>query len=339
MLCTGPIWGYGYYPDIDYTSGDSFLVHWYGFLDHESDITLYELSLADRCLSSGELIKKNATNTSFFEAKFPDSALEINATFLGKRFVTVIAINNAMEPSDVLCSDGITRDIMPPEIINIALSHAKWSYSTYCMDNSTWILRSDLVKVQLNESHAPSCDSNPRSALVEALPIGLEIDEHLPFSNTIEGTNNTLDELFNSYDANQMIYIPNDRIHLQWDAIIYTSPIDEFLVGFGRTSDESDAPSLIDYETTHTKKFFEIRHAAIGTDGEFFIFLKAVSKTGLETIIPIGPVLIDESPPNVKDIPDVSMEDGNIVIGWDVDTFYDDEQTESIDMIKFQIGM
>ena len=227
---------------------------------------------------------------------------------------------------------------MPPEIINVALSHAKWSYSTYCMDNTTWMLRSDLVKVQLNESHAPTCDSNSRSALVEALPIGLDIDEHHPISTIIEDTNNTLDEMFNSYDSNQMIYLPHDRMRLQWDAIIDTSPIDEFLVGFGRTSDESDAPSLIDYETTHTKRFFEIRHAAIGTD-EFFIFLKAISKTGLETIIPIGPILIDETPPNAKDIPDVSMEDGNIVIGWDVDTFYDDEQTESIDIMKFQIGM
>ena len=336
---TGPIWDYGDYPDIDYTSGDSFLVHWYGFLDHESDIKLYELSLSDRCLSAEEIFKKNETDTFFFDVNFPDNALEINATFTGKRFVSVVALNNAMEPSNVICSDGISRDISPPpQILNITLEHAKWSYSTYCYENTTWLLRSDLVKVQLPESDEPGCESNSRSLLVEALPIALDINEYHPISDMIERSNKTINEILKPYDSNKIIYLPNDMISLQWDVVNAISQIDEFLIGFGRTADERDAPGLVDYVSTHTKRFFEIRHAAVGTDEEFFMFLKALSKAGLETIIPIGPILIDETPPNVKYIPAVTIDAGDMVVGWDVESFSDDQQTEPIDMIKFQIG-
>ena len=331
--------GYGSYPDIDYTSGDSFLVHWYGFLDHESDIKLYELSLSDRCLSAEEIIKKNMTDTLFFDASFPDNALEINATFTGKRFVSVVALNNAMEPSNVICSDGISRDISHPRILNISLEHAMWSYSTYCYDNTTWMLLSDLVKVQLPDSDEPGCESNSRSLLVEAIPTALDIDEHHPISDMIERGNKTIGEQLKTYDSDELIYLPNDRISLQWDVVNEISQTDEFLIGFGRTADERDAPGLVDYVSTHTKRFFEIRHAAVGTDEEFFMFLKAVSKAGLETIIPIGPILIDETPPNVQFIPAVTIDAGDIIVGWDVDTFSDDQQTEPIDMIKFQIGM
>ena len=330
--------GYGIYPDIDYISGDSFLVHWYGFLDHESDIKLYELSLSDRCSSAEEIIKKNETDTLFFDVKFPDNALEINATFTGKRFVSMVALNNAMEPSNVICSDGISRDISPPPILNISLKHAKWSYSTYCSENTTWILRSDLVKVQLPDSDEPGCESNSGSILVEAIPTALDIDENHPISDMIKRANKTIDELFKSYDSNEIIYIPNDRISLEWNVVNDISQIDEFLIGFGRTADERDAPGLVDYVSTHTKRFFEIHHAAVGTDEEFFMFLKAVSKAGLETIIPIGPILIDETPPNVQFIPAVTIDAGDILVGWDVDTFSDDQQTEPIDMIEFQIG-
>ena len=340
---TGPIWGYGYYPDIDYISGDSFLVHWYGFLDHESEIKLYKLGLCDRCLSAEEIITGNtsASDAVFLNVSFPDNALEMNATFTGTRFVSVIALNNAMEPSDVVCSDGISRDISPPEIHNITLSHAKWSYSIYCHDNTTWLLRSDLVKVKLLDSEVRECGSNSRSRLLEAIPTQKDIDGYYPVSDMLERANKTLDDLYTllkSHDSNEIIYLPNDRINLQWNVETDISQIEEFLVGFGRTREEEDAPGLVEYISTHAKRFFEIRHAAIGTDEEFFLFLKAVSKAGLETIIPIGPLLVDETPPNVKYIPSVTIEAGEIIVGWETDTFFDDQQTDPISMLTFQIG-
>ena len=107
----------------------------------------------------------------------------------------MVALNNVMEPSNVICSDGISRDISPPQILNITLEHAKWSYSTYCYDNTTWILRSDLVKIQPSDSDEPGCESNSRSLLVEALPFALDINEYHPISDMIELSNKTINEM------------------------------------------------------------------------------------------------------------------------------------------------
>ena len=339
---SGPIWGYGYYPDIDYTSGDSFLVHWYGFLDHESNIKLYRLALAERCLSTAEVAAMNTTSDPVFaDILFPDNGLEINASFTGTRYVSVIALNNAMDPSDAVCSDGITRDISPPEISDIRIAHASWSDSIYCHNNDSWLLRSDLMKVKLPHSDGCECSSDSNSPLVEALPIQLDINDYQSVADKLEELNRTLVYLcsvISSYDSSEIIYLPNDHINLQWNVVNGMSQTDEYLVGFGRSPEERDAPGLLDYVSTHTKRFFEIRHAAIGTDEEFFMFLKAVNKAGLETIIPIGPLLIDETPPKVKSIPKIYIDAEEILVGWENDTFIDDEQTSPVNKITLEIG-
>ena len=342
-ILSGPILGSGFYPDIDYTCAKSFLVHWYGFLDHESEIRIYRLALADRCLSAEETVAMNTaiSDSVYADVAFPKNALEMTANFTGRRFVTLIALNNAMEPSEAVCSDGISRDISPPKVTDNKIAHASWSDSIYCHNNETWFLRSDLTKVKLPYSVDCECNVDAVSPFAEALPIKLDMNDYTSITDTLEELNKTLDYLcsaFAQYDTNEIIYLPNDHIDLQWNVENDISQTDEFLIGFGTSSEEKDAPGLVDYVSTHTKHFFDIRHAAIGTDELFFIFLKAVSKAGLTTVIPIGPVLIDETPPIVSSIPIVMIDSGDIIVGWDNDAFHDDEQTGPIDKITFEIG-
>ena len=342
-ILSGPILGSEYYPDIDYTSANSFLVHWYGFLDHESEVRIYRLALADRCLSAEEAVSMNTTisDSVYADVAFPENALEMTANFTGRRFVTLIALNNAMEPSEAVCSDGISRDISRPKVTDIRIAHASWSDSIYCHNNETWLLRSDLTKFKLPYSEDCECNAVSDSPFAEALPTTLDVNDYTSITDTLEELNKTFDYLcsaFEQFDTNEIIYLPNDRIELQWNVENDISQTDEFFVGFGMSPEEKDAPGLVDYVSTHTKHFFDIHHAAIGTDELFFIFLKAVSKAGLTTVIPIGPVLIDETPPIVRSVPDVMIDSGDIIVGWDNDAFHDDEQTGPIDKITFEIG-
>ncbi|KAH3708882.1 hypothetical protein DPMN_068341 [Dreissena polymorpha] len=41
--------------DIDYTSESSFIVHWYGFIDHESGIKMYRVAIAKSCLTTDDI--------------------------------------------------------------------------------------------------------------------------------------------------------------------------------------------------------------------------------------------------------------------------------------------
>ena len=327
-------------------------MHWHGFIDHESGIKLYRVGLAQRCLTKEELYQRNASLSEivFDEVSYPENIIKLPANFNGKRFVTVIALNNAMDPSEAVCSDGISRDITTPQILNITIFNAKWSESLYCNDNMTWFLRSDLVKVQLTNS--PSCKracknninlrllNSIRSQVVNFVGNGTYslLQKVSSIENYLNAESDFLCSKFPKYDSN-IIYLPNDHIVLSWDVGDSISQIREFLVGFGKTSSEENAPGLLSYKSTGNKKSFKIHHAGIGTDDEFFIFLKAISKAGLETIIPIGPILIDMTPPRYSAVPEVKVVGDNIVVGWENDTLFDDEQTEKISQILFQIGM
>ncbi|KAH3708849.1 hypothetical protein DPMN_068308 [Dreissena polymorpha] len=142
--------------DIDYTSDDSFMVHWHGFIDHESGIKLYRIGLAERCLTREELY--NLVNVkvmiAYTELPYQETSVRLLANFTGKSYVTVIALNNAMEASNPVCSDitGITRDKSAPSIRNITLQHATWSESIVCHKGRPHLLQSNLRKVPLHNS-------------------------------------------------------------------------------------------------------------------------------------------------------------------------------------------
>jgi len=142
--------------DIDYTSDDSFLVHWQGFIDHESGIKLYRLGLSHRCLGKNELY--NFTHVSdvsvYMEMPFSQQSVRVQANFTGKQYVTIIALNNAMESSEAVCSDGITRDLSPPEIRNLTLQHGRWSESIMCTETDVFLLESNLQKVKLQNTNS-----------------------------------------------------------------------------------------------------------------------------------------------------------------------------------------
>ena len=356
-ICTFNIFtGPDGYSDIDYTDDEMFYVNWHGFIDHESGIRLYRVGLADRCLSKEEVYQMNdsVSEAIFAEANDPDNVVQLPATFTGKRYVTGIAINNAMDPSDPVCSDGISKDLSPPEFRNIIIDNARWSESLYCFENKTWFLQSDLIRVKLADVHScnSACNFETSWPFIEAIPVisadeGITesvVNRNVTHTELLSERNSTLisDILcseFSVYDSNSLIYLPNDHINMHWDISDEFSQIEDFFVGFGESDSEAIAPGLVNYQSTDKRFFFTVNHIAVGTDKEFFIFLKAVNKAGLETIMTIGPVLVDQTPPKFTYIPEVHIDGDNVVVGWENDTFFDEEQTAEIHQISFQIGM
>ena len=140
--------------DIDYTSDDSIMVHWHGFIDHESGIKMYKIGMDKRCLSLEEMHQtRNATSMlQYQETSSTVSSIRLTANFTGKMFITIIALNNALAASKVVCSDGITRDLSPPELRNVTLQHGSWSESIICHEGLTWLFHSSLTKLPLHST-------------------------------------------------------------------------------------------------------------------------------------------------------------------------------------------
>ncbi|XP_053376618.1 uncharacterized protein LOC123534121 [Mercenaria mercenaria] len=321
--------------DIDYISEDSFIVHWHGFIDHESGIKSYRIGLANRCLGQAELynFSINADIEFYADVLYSETSIRIPANFTGKRFVSIIALNNAMDPSKCVCSDGVTRDTSPPEPRNISLQHSTWSESIACFAGNTWLLHSSVSKVLLHNtstcfdlcSHSFHDDSIVSAFLVRDEKIDSDISDFLC-------------QTLPKYNNNTVIYLPNDHIYLSWDVDETISQLEDFFVGIGYDPTEWKSPHIDDYKSTARKKNFKRRHEGIGSNSLFYIFLKIVNKAGLEKVTTLGPVLIDETPPLKRGIPEVNIVGENVVIGWENDTFYDMEQLEQIKSVFFQFG-
>ena len=324
------------------------MVHWHGFIDHESGIKLYRVALATWCLSKQELFGRNGTavDVTVMEIDSSDNTIRFNANFTGKRYVSVLALNNAMEPSDVACSDGITKGNSPPRFLNVSLANAKWVESIYCNDNKTWLLRNDLVKVELHgdENCRQTCATEqqfpfPDSLLSpQLLSVGLANDSMKLLNDQYHERADFFCSELPRYNPTNVIYIPNDQLSMQW-AVADGIQVHDFYVGFGNDASEEDLPGILDYVSTNRMTFFKLHHSGIGTDKEFFVFLKGVNKASIATILTIGPVIIDETPPHIKSAPVVNIEADFIYVGWAKESFDDEEQTEPINQIFFQIGI
>ena len=68
------------------------------------------------------------------------------------------------------------------------------------------------------------------------------------------------------------------------------------------------------------------------------MYIKSLSKTGVEKTIPIGPIIIDSTP--VKIVKDLLVEsqDNFIYIGWENERFIDEEEIEPVSSIYFRFG-
>ncbi|KAH3708759.1 hypothetical protein DPMN_068218 [Dreissena polymorpha] len=321
--------------DIDYTSDDYFIVHWHGFIDHESGIKLYRIGLADICLTREDFYNISELNASFTykELPFQITSVRLPANFTGKRFVTVLALNNAMEASNPVCSDGITRDMSAPGIRNVTLQNAAWSESIVCHKGQPYLLHSNLKKVPLNNTMICSnlCNAKLETAIGYYLPT-------YSAASKDEEISNFLCRNLPFYKNESIIFLPTDHIVLEWDVEESGSQIEDFFVGFGLDATETNSPSLVDYMSTQRKPFFRRKHEGIGTNELFNIFIKTVNKAGLSSISTLGPILIDQTPPLYNNIPKVTFEESHIMFAWESNTFYDDEQIAQINQIIFQLG-
>ncbi|KAH3736675.1 hypothetical protein DPMN_043248 [Dreissena polymorpha] len=269
------------------------------------------------------MVYKELTETS---VRFP-------ANFTGKRFVTIIALNHAMESSKPVCSDGITRDTSAPLIRNLTIGHAAWTETVICQKGIPYLLQSNLQKVTLNNTTTclRICNLTTDTIIVDSLPTDLSASKDQDISNF-------LCKHLTLYSKETVVYMPNDDIVLNWEVEESGSQIDDFYVGLGLDTTELNAPRLVDYISTDRNTYFRHRHEAIGSEELLYVFIKTVNKAGLSNIVTLGPILIDQTPPQYKYIPRVTIAAETIVFSWQADTFYDDEQTAKLDQISFQFG-
>ena len=206
------------------------MVQWHGFIDHESDIKEYHIAIAPRCLNAEEMANLSLVDNleEHLVVDHPETSARLQANFTGKMFTTMVAMNNAMDPSYPVCSDGITRDVTAPRLEDVTVRNGRWSESLLCWDSRAWILTEDMSKVLLNDTTV--CQTRcAMSVNTDAFPPAIpttaldDVDEEL--------SDLKCDSLSSYSNDETIVYLPDDHIHLEWRIDEDGSQIDDFSRG------------------------------------------------------------------------------------------------------------
>ncbi|XP_076106390.1 uncharacterized protein LOC143075038 [Mytilus galloprovincialis] len=319
--------------DIDYTSINEFTVHWHGFIDHESGIKFYRVAIGRGCIKNLKDMTTGNINGSFVQETPHVSTKMVFPDGYGKYHVTVIAFNNAMSPSKIACSDGITYDESVPEIVNVSIKHAQTVESIGCYDGIPWLMKQNLLRVNLSGDECSKvCRNKSNDDIFTLLPITLET------INEDNAVSKFMCRSLSHYKQN-FIYTPTDLFHITLNISEDHSQIAHAYVGFGRDKSLIDSPDLMDYTKTHHLTSYIQHHPGLIGEEQIFVFIKVQNRAGLDTKIWFGPILADETPPVCQDIPKPVIDNGYVIARWDIRDFYDTEQTEEIGSVMFRMGI
>nr|KAG5706497.1 hypothetical protein BaRGS_032890 [Batillaria attramentaria] len=294
--------------EMDFTSSDVVHVRWHGFLDHESGILLYRVVLADRCLTDQEM---DATH---------------NATEVEQGEMTSFRF-----PSE----DGITYDTTKPRLVNVSITHARTGQEVACTHpDQPWLVNNNMTRVRLARTSdcLNLCSANSTAEDVGYLPISsnhtLGVEASDEFCRTLP--------MMTEYSY---IVLPSDYLKLTWAAVDAESEMEEYHVGMGRDRTTASAPDLLPFTPTHGHHSYHARHSGLGHGAVFFIFLRALSKAGLQFHLTLGPLVIDETPPEVTQ-PLAAVVDGDsLSVSWTENTFTDPEQPDGVGLgVTFRVG-
>ncbi|KAK3093029.1 hypothetical protein FSP39_010221 [Pinctada imbricata] len=317
--------------DVDFTSDDYVYVNWDGFIDHESGIKFYRVGLATTCLSQEILVGNETEGTTMLQDETGLSTRFDNIT-PNKYFTTVVAFNNAMEPSKAVCSDGITIDITQPLLQNVILEHARTREVIGCYNRRAFLFLSNLTVIPLIMTHEclQVCNSSDEIDFISALPVGFK-------SSNDSDVASAMCSKLPAIDANWFIYLPSDKIYMSWNASDLESQIRYVNIGFSSSATNVAAPDINGYQTVHSMTKLRKTHSGIDRGKLFYIMLKATNKADLDNVMKVGPIIIDETEPEYTSGMDVIILDSYIYCTWNNRTFFDTEQKEELTSFLFRI--
>lgn len=322
-------------PDVDYTSENDIPVNWNGFIDHESGIKFYRVGLSSKCLSSHELDGAHMSSKGLEVIETTEEKCRFKVDADGFYISSIVAYNNAMEPTKVVCSDGIIKDSTAPSIVNVTLRHGKVMEVFACDSYGPWLVRNDLKKVALlpTETCKNRCKSS-RISLTKSLP---EIIVNSTDNDVADHLCQNLPEV----TENWFIYMPSFNIDISWMSLDANSQIRREEVGIASNPSGMSSPDIVNYRDIHGHTRYHNVHEGIDRGIPFYIMIRTTNKAGLENILPFGPIIIDDTPPKIKkDSLEIYVqnEDDTIYCTWDNETFIDPEQKHAVDYVLFKIG-
>ncbi|XP_072034094.1 uncharacterized protein [Amphiura filiformis] len=302
-------------PEVDFQQSVELVGHWNGFFDKESGIKFYEYTFSTECWDG-----TSASSMVTSRTLLPNVPVSWSAPGPGRYYISVIAYNRALEPSGVVCSDGVTIDNTPPEVTSIDIKNAR-VHPGLVKDIATdevWLVRNDRQRCKLDsEAYDAVC-------LEQTRPI-----DDIALLPVIPNLNNSMCETAVEYcnPAGTNVFLSVDKhIAIYWNGWDNESYISDYEIGFSSNPD-NEIPDLSMFSTQGHSQY-TMYHPDITQGMLMYLMIKATNKAHISTRKVIGPIIVDTTAPEI--IGDVSLmaSETGLIAQWKHDDISDPEDPE-----------
>ncbi|XP_022088109.1 uncharacterized protein LOC110977889 isoform X2 [Acanthaster planci] len=308
--------------EVDYQVGRDLWAHWEGFVDRESGVAFYRYLFDDLCWDDStaiDSVQDNMTQTSSTHASW-------TAPSPGKYHVTVVAYNTAQEPSEPVCSDGVTIDASPPELSQIAIKRTRaWPGLAKDAEGRVWLITEHLRKMEL-----VNASSNCSSVATPLTDLSIYPDVT---ASEARSQQDISCQDFSGFE--EKLFLPTHKhMTVSWSGEDLESSIYDYEIGL--SSDLSNlTPDLVTFVSTSGHDRFVMYHPHISHGSVFYLVLQAINKAQVSTTKAIGPIVVDTTPPTFVGRVSVRADDDHLIAEWGDDGFIDDEDTG----LRYQVAI
>ena len=157
-------------PDVDYQDHVTLNAWWTGFFDRETEIPFYQYIFANYC--SDASLFSYPLNDSSAVSQTDLTSVQWDAPGEGTYYVTVVAYNNALQPSKLVCSDGVIVDLTPPRFMGVAVPGAVVKPGLVVDgDGQFWLIGSDRERAKVDGYSAWCANSSTLLVDLSAFPV------------------------------------------------------------------------------------------------------------------------------------------------------------------------
>ncbi|ESO88609.1 hypothetical protein LOTGIDRAFT_165393 [Lottia gigantea] len=293
-------------PEVDYQPVKTLQAHWEGFFDKESGVRYYHYGFSTGCLTAEDFHFEIQNTPEINETSVT------HATWLaptdGQYYITVVAYNAALQPSQPVCSDGVVIDSTRPIVSEIFIDQARIEAGLVSNDRKLYYINN---RRQIHQIQNPDPDCLQKGRPIE--DISLFPVERYP-NQTIQDRDLCQEETLPIQYLTQSYLVEHSHIYVNWTGLDVESGIYDYQ--FGLSSERDSIPDLLPFHSTNHHAWYRGYHPQLTDGTEFFIQIKATNKAGLETIQTLGPLIVHTSKPKFSGKIDVVLNNNLLIANW-----------------------
>eukprot|EP00731_Ephydatia_muelleri_P000539 Em0001g539a len=248
----------------------------------------------------------------------------------GTYYITVVAYNQALQPSMAVCSDGITVDGRPPTFGGVVIPGATvYPGLVQTAAGQLWLIGANRGAI-LVTGYNPAC-------AIASYPV-LDLAPYPPQSNGSSVATITAAKACSLYKAFSpqgptFVTTPPYAINISWTAQDNVG-IRDYAVATARSSSQLSSAT---FNSTGRLPYFALGGSSYDVGSSFYVGIQAWDLPGSSVLVTVGPILVEVTPPVVNGSLSLSRVGDFVTVSWGSGTFSDPQDPFPL-ALDFAVG-